>query len=463
MKNSFKSISGSIFFKVFVVVLSFYSCKLGPDYIRTTETMPAAYRQDFRTDTTIANTPWWKLFGDTVLVNLIYEMLENNKDLMTAIARMDEASAAIGIARAELYPRINYSFGGNTSVNTASPGATNDYTGVVNVSYTVDIWGEVKRLNEAALQEYLATEEAYRGLTIMLVATMANAYLTLRDLDNRLVISEQTAETWQSNLEIVQARYKGGFVSEVDLNQAKIQLLEAQTAIQSFTRLREQMENAISILMGKPPQSIPRGLKLQEQVFPPEMPAGLPSELLDRRPDVLQAEKQLHAQTARIGAAEALKYPSLTLSADMGFAFANPAYGFAALGGQILGPLFNNKANKRRVEIEIARTTQLLNQYEYTYLNALREVEDAMVAVVTYKKEFDLRSEQMEASMEAVRLSWVRYEGGLTSYLEVLDLQRSSFSSQLKASETLQYQLTSMVQLYQALGGGWIPGQDTLR
>jgi outer membrane protein, multidrug efflux system len=463
MKNIYISISTSIFFKVFIVLVFFYSCKLGPDYIRKTETVPLSYRQDFRSDTTIANTPWWNLFRDTVLVNLIHETLDNNKDLKTAIARMDEAAAAVGIARADLYPGINYSLGGNSSINTENPGITNDYTGVVNVSYTLDIWGEIKRLNEAALQEYLATEEAYRGLTIMLVATMANAYLTLRDLDNRLVISEQTAETWQSNLEIIQARHKGGFVSEVDLNQAKIQLLEAQTAIQSFTRLRAQMENAISSLMGKPPQSIPRGLKLQEQIFPPEMPAGLPSELLDRRPDILQAEKQLHAQTARIGAAEALKYPSLTLSADMGLAFANPTYGFAALGAQIIGPLFNSKANKHRVEIEIARTTQLLNQYESTFLNALREVEDAMVAVVTYEKEFDLRNEQMQASMEAVRLSWVRYEGGLTSYLEVLDLQRSSFSSQLKASETLQYQLNSMVQLYQALGGGWIPGQDTLR
>jgi multidrug efflux system outer membrane protein len=435
---------------------------MGPDYLRTIEPAPANYRQDFPSDTTIANTPWWELFGDTMLVNLIRETLENNKDLKSAVARMDEASATIGIVRADLYPRINYSLGGSSSVNTENSGVTHDYTGVVNVSYTVDIWGQVSRLNEAALQDYLATEEAYRGLTIMLVSTIAETYLTLRDLDNRLVISEQTAETWQSNLDIIKARHKGGFVSEVDLNQAKIQLLEAQTAVQTFTRLRVQTENAISNLMGKPPQSIPRGLKLQEQLFPPEMPAGLPSELLDRRPDILQAERQLHAQTARIGAAEALKYPSLTLSADMGLAFANPTYGFAALGAQILGPLFNNKSNKRRVEIEEARTVQLLNNYESAYINALREVEDAMIAVITFREEYSLRNEQMMAAQEAVRLSWVRYEGGLTSYLEVLDLQRSSFSSQLNASETLQFQLNSMVQLYQALGGGWIPGQDTL-
>jgi multidrug efflux system outer membrane protein len=352
--------------------------------------------------------------------------------------------------------------GGNSSISTESSGISHDYSGVAEVSYTIDIWGRVGRLSEAALQDYLATEEAYRALTIMLVAEMANAYFTLRDLDNRLIISEQTADTWQSNLEIVQARFKGGFVSEVDLNQAKIQLLEAQTAIQTFTRLRVQTENAISLLLGKPPQSIKRGLALQEQIFPPELPAGLPSDLLDRRPDVLQAEHRLHAQTERIGAAEALKYPTVTISADMGLNFVNPFYGFAALGGQILGPIFNNQSIKRQVEIEKARTMQLLNDYEFIIINALREVEDAMTAVKTYENEFSLRKEQMIASQNAVKLSWIRYDGGLTSFLEVLDLQRSFFNSQLNASEALQLQLTSTIQLYQALGGGWIADQDTI-
>lgn len=440
-----------------------HSCKLGPDYIREPATIPSEYRQEFPSDTTIANIPWWKLFGDTVLVRLIGEALGNNRDLQAAIARMDEARASMDIVRADLYPRVNYSLSGNSSVNTAGPGVNHDYTADINVSYTIDIWGEIRRLNEAALQEYLATEEAFRGLTIMLVSTIAQAYLTLRDLDNRLIISEQTAETWQTNMDIVKARYKGGFVSEVDLNQAKIQLLDAQTAIQTFTRLRQQTENAISGLLGKPPQAIPRGLKLQEQVFQPQLPAGLPSELLDRRPDILQAERKLHAQTARIGAAEALKYPSFTISADMGLALANPSFAFASLGEQILGPIFNYRSARKKVEIEKARTVQLMNYYEAAYLNALREVEDAMVSVTTYKKEGDLRYEQMVASQEAVKLSWVRYEGGLTSYLEVLDLQRSSFTSQLKATETLQLQLNSIVQLYQALGGGWIPAQDTLQ
>ncbi len=290
----------------------------------------------------------------------------------------------------------------------------------------------------------------------MLVSDIACAYITLRDIDNRLFIAEKTAEIWQKNLDIVTARHKGGFVSEVDLNMAKIQLLEAQTAIQTFTRLQVQMENSICLLLGKTPQPIVRGLNLKEQLIIPQIPVGLPSYLIDRRPDILQAERMLHAQTARIGAAEALRYPSFTISTDLGMTFANPVNGFTALGAQILGPVFNYNANKRRVEIEKSRTEQLLFQYEFVVMNAVREVENALIAVKTYENEFSLRSEQMTASNEAMRLSWVRYESGLTSFLEVLDLQRSSFSSQLKASETLQYQLISIVQLYAALGGGWV-------
>jgi multidrug efflux system outer membrane protein len=431
------------------------SCKVGDNYIRTAPVLPENYNYNFPSDTNIVNTPWWELFGDTVLVSLIREGLEKNKDLKKAVARMNETMAAMGIVRADLYPQVAYGVGGSSTAATGNSGLSHDYSGAVNASYTIDIWGRVKRLEEAALQEYLASEEAYRGLNIMLVSQIATAYFTLRDLDNRLYISEKTAESWRSNLQIVEARFKGGFVSEVDLNMANIQLYDALTAIQTFTRLKIQLENALSALLGNTPQTIRRGLALQNQILPLDIPVGFPSELLDRRPDVLQTERSLNAQTERVGAAEALRYPAFTLSADLGMTFINPVTGFASLGGQVLGPLFNMNANKRRVEVEKARTEQLLSQYELVIINAVREVEDAMIAVKTYKIEFELRNEQMKASINAVDLSWVRYEGGLTSYLEVLDLQRSAFNSQLKASESLQFQLVSIVQLYQALGGGW--------
>ncbi len=445
----------SLWLTIIVVVSFMNGCKVGPEYFRSSQPLPQTYRNSSAADTTFVNFPWWNMFGDTVLIDLINEGLENNKNSKLALERIEEARLAHRIVRAGLYPSINYAIGGSSTAVTGSSSVNNDYKGVVDVTYTLDIWGHVSRLEEAAAEEYLATEEAYMGLQLMLVSDIASAYITLRDIDNRLLISEKTAETWKENLDIVTARQKGGFVSEVDLNMAKIQLLEAQTAIQTFTRLQHQMENAICLLLGKTPEPITRGLNLSEQIKIPDIPVGLPSYLIDRRPDVLQAERILHAQTARIGAAEALRYPSFTISADLGMTFANPVNGFAALGAQILGPIFNYNANKRRVEIEKSRTEQLLYQYEFTVVNAVREVEDAMIAVKTYEMEFGLRSEQMVAANEAMRLSWVRYESGLTSFLEVLDLQRSSFSSQLKASETLQYQLVSVIQLYAALGGGW--------
>ncbi len=454
MHTIFKGFFKLIVFQLLIVLLV-DSCMVGPEYSRPEVNTPESYRSDFPSDTTIASLPWWEMFGDTVLQNMILTSLDNNRDLKAATARIKEAEAAMGVVRADLYPRIDYAADGSLSATT--DGSSASLSPMLSVSYEVDLWGRIRRLNEAALQEFLATEEAYRAITITLVSAVANGYLLLRDIDNRLLISESMAKTWQSNLEIVEAKHRAGIVSGVNVNQAEIQLSEALVAIQINERLRSQTENSLSILMGLPPQNIPRGMTLQDQVFPPELPSGLPSQLLSRRPDIRQAERRLNAQSERIGAAEALKYPQLVLSANTGAQFANPTVGFASLGAQLFGPLLNAKASRRRVEIEMARTEQLLNAYEQTYLVALREVEDAMVAVQKYKLEFDIRISQMEAANNAVKLSWIRYDSGLTNYLEILDLQRSQFNSQLKASQALQLQLTSTVNLYKALGGGWLP------
>lgn len=438
-------------------------CKLGPSYSRKENMALNSFYNDTSAGESVANMAWWDLFGDTVLQELIITGLESNRDLRAAAARITEAEAQLGIVRADLYPRINYNADGAITGATGDNSSSSASTGI-GISYQVDLWGRYKNLSEAAFQEYLATEEGYRNITIAIVSSIANGYLLLRDLDNRLIISESTAKTWQDNLDITEARFHAGIVSEVDVKQSIIQVEEAKSSIQTFIRLRAQTQNGLSILLGRAPQNIQRGLPLQEQLFPPTLPAGLPSELLDRRPDLLVAERRLEAQTARIGAAEALKYPSLNLSASLGASFVNPAVGFASLGAQIFGPVFNNKENKRKLEVEIARTEQVLNAYEGTFLNALREVEDALIAVDTYNKELESRRKQLDAASSALEMAWVRYESGLTSYLEILDLQRSSFSSQLKASEVLQLQLTSSVNLYKALGGGWqipVPADST--
>ena len=204
-------------------------------------------------------------------------------------------------------------------------------------------------------------------------------------------------------------------------------------------------------------------MPLYDQITVPEIPVGLPSELLDRRPDIIQAETRLHAQTLRIGVAEALKYPSLTLSLDMGAQLVNPSFLFADLGAQLLGPIFNAGKLKRNVEVEEARTKQLLLDYESSYLLALQEVEDAMIAVQTYRMEYKLRNEQMLMATKAAQLAWVRYDGGLTSYLEVLSLQSSQFDTELRASEAFKNQITSIVSLYEALGGGWYADTENIK
>jgi len=439
------------------------SCKVGADYERQEMKGPEVYSQDFPKDSSISNLPWWKLFKDTVLVDLIHTALVNNKSIQIAISRIEEAQLQIDIAEADYYPAIGYNAYGSSLANSEVSGLSNQAGGGLNVSYTVDLWQKIKTMNKIALQNYFATEEAYKALNISVVSAVAGAYVSLRDIDNRMVIAEKTAQNFQENLDVMQARFNAGFISEVDLSQSKIQVSEAKTAIEIFDRSRGQIENAISVLMGTAPTKIPRGVALYDQISLPEIPAGLPSELIDRRPDILQAERRLHAQTLRIGVAEALKYPSLTLSLDMGAQLVNPSFLFADLGAQLLGPIFNAGKLQRNVEVEEARTRQLLLDYESSYLFALQEVEDAMIAVQTYRREYELRNEQMLMATKASELSWVRYDGGLTSYLEVLNLQTSQFNAELKASEAFKNEMTSIINLYEALGGGWYVDIDEIK
>ena len=445
------------------IFLPLESCKVGEDYERQEMKGPEVFSQDFPKDSSMSNLPWWQLFNDSILVDLIDTALVNNKNIQIAISRIEEAQLEIDIAKADYYPLIGYNAYGASLANSEVSSLSNQVGGGLNVSYTVDLWQKIKTMNKIALQNYFATEDAYKSLNISIVSTVAGAYVSLRDIDNRIIIAEKTTKNFQENLDVMQARFNGGFISEVDLYQAKIQVRQAKISLEIFNRSRVQIQNAISVLLGTAPRSIPRGLPLYDQISAPEIPVGLPSELLDRRPDIVQAERRLHAQTLRIGVAEALKYPSLTLSLDMGAQLVNPSFLFADLGAQLLGPIFNAGKLKRGVEVEEARTKQLLLDYESSYLLALQEVEDAMIAVQTYRIEYKLRNEQMLMATKAAQLAWVRYDGGLTSYLEVLSLQGSQFDTELRASEAFKNQITSIVSLYEALGGGWYADTENIK
>jgi multidrug efflux system outer membrane protein len=443
-------------------------CALGPSYERPEVPVPEGWVEPVRTDTTIADLPWWEVFADTTLQNLIELALVENKDLLTSAARIEEARANLGFTKADLYPRLDGSAGASRSKTSEQLPPLlgehhNDFFLAADASWELDLWGKLRRATEAARGEYLATEEGYRALTLSLVSDVASLYFGLRDLDARLEISRRTLAGRQESTTLIRSRFEGGIAPELDLNQAEIEEAEAAASVASLDRQVIQTEYALSVLLGHAPGAIPRGRALTDQPIPPEIPAGLPSELLERRPDVLVAEQQLAAQTARIGVAQALRFPSLSLTGSYGLEsndlenITENGASFWNIGANLLGPIFNFGKNKAQVEVERARTEQLLHQYELAVLQGFREVEDALVAIRTFREEHAARTRLVTAAQNAVRLSRARYDSGFTNYLEVLDLERSLFSAELAASQTLQQQLVSVVQLYKALGGGWSP------
>jgi multidrug efflux system outer membrane protein len=332
-----------------------------------------------------------------------------------------------------------------------------------NLSFELDLWGKLRRSTEAAQAELLATVDAGNSVMITLISDVASAYLLLLDLDTRVAVAERTLATRNDSLAIIQARFDRGTVALIDVNQAEIEKYDAEAQLAELQREDVQVENLLNVLLGQYPGAIMRERRDIYSLAPIKVPAGLPSELLERRPDVRVAEQQLAAQTARIGVAEAIRFPSLSLTGTLGLASDDLSGFFSSdnktwgLSVGLIAPVFNAGRNKRRVEVEVARTEQALLNYEQTVLQALREVEDSLVAVHTFEREVLARENQQKAAASAAMLSRARYDGGVTSYLEVLESERSLFRAELLASSTHREQLVSLITLYKALGGGWIP------
>jgi len=450
------------------LALAASGCMLGPDYKRPDIETPDAYVQPTEPGDSIANLNWWEIYDDPQLQTLIAESLENNKDLAIAVSRIEEARARYGFVRADLFPNIDAQFGasrGDTLGQTIpglSPGITENYVLAGSVAWEVDLLGKLRRSTEAARAELLATEEARRAVMITLIADVATSYLLLLDLDHRYDIAKRTLETRRKATGIIQARFDEGIVPLLDVNQAQIEEADAAAQMYAFERDVIQVENLLSVLLGRNPGQIVRNNNRMLALRPPVVPAGLPSALLERRPDVRQADQQLAAQTARIGVAEALRFPSLNLTGTLGFASTDLSDLLDGdskiwdISGSFFAPLFNSGQNKRRVELEKARTEQLLYQYELTVLQAFREVEDALAEIRTSYDEALARQAQVDAAQSATTLSRARYDGGVTSYLEVLESERSLFRAELSESAIRRQQLVGLVNLYKALGGGWI-------
>ncbi|MEP2348979.1 MAG: TolC family protein, partial [Algoriphagus sp.] len=366
-----------------------------------------------------------------------------------------QAQLQLDIAKAQLYPAINYTIRGESSTNSISPSLSNSIAPAAQVSYTVDVWGRIANQNEAALQAYLATEMAVFEVKATLVAQLAELYFTLRDIDNKIEISEQMLVSMQEFEQIMEERYSGGFISKVDVNQISISVKDIEVTIQALVRARKQLENAISIALGNVPQQIPRGKKLQEQIFPSELPTGVPAGLLRRRPSILRSEILLKAQLAQLGAAESFQYPNFEIGLNVGAELLNPMAVFGSLFGNLTGPIFNAKRIKNTISLQEEQYNRVALDYQQSYLLAYGEVEDALIAIKTYQEEVAIRSKQLALAQEAYDLAWVRYNEGATSFLEFLNVQSSLLGVQLSASESYKSQLQSVVQLYLALGGGW--------
>ena len=454
-----------------MTLLLVQGCMVGPDYQRPELDMPAGYLEPAPTEPSIANMAWWEIFEDAELKALIEEALANNKDLAVAVSRIEEAEAELGIVRANQFPFLDAqgNAGRVQQSETLLPGADarDDYFLGAAASFEVDLWGRLRRATEGARASLLATEANARNVTITLVASVADTYFRLLDLDRRLRISRRTVESRQDSLGIIQARFDKGTVPELDVNQAEIELADAEAAVAAFDRAARQIENALSVLVGSRPRAIARGLPLQEQTLPTEVPAGLPIELLERRPDVTAAEQQLAEETALIGVARARRLPSVVLTGSFGYASSDLDDLLDGdsetwdIFGNIFAPIFNSGQFKAAEAAQRERAEQARLDYEQAVLDALRDVDDALTGIRTYLVEHEARRRQLNAARNAARLSRSRYDGGVVSYLEVLDSERSLFDAELLESETRQRRLNALVSLYRALGGGWPPSEPT--
>lgn len=455
-----------IFFISSIVIFA-AGCAVGPKYKRPHTKDPDAYTQaTFRTDS-ITNLKWWELYQDTILQSLIYQALDSNLDLRIAAQRVEESKAVLGFNKANLLPFIDYSARARASdfrVNSSEAGVTfpnNSLALLGNVSWEIDLWGRLRHANRAAYAQLLASEEDRKSVYISLVAQVAELYFQLRGLDERFVITTRTYETRMEYLRIITLRFQQGEVSELDKLQAEQIAASSAAQLYSLERGLINIENAINILLGRPYYPIARGLANAEQLLPLDIPSGLPSQLLQRRPDIRSAEQLLIAQTERVGIAVAMKFPTLSLTGFLGVASPDISTLFEAdafigsITGQLVGPLFRWGQNKRRVEAERAVAKQVGYQYEFTVLTAFAEVENSLASIRTFRNEFTARETQVIATEKSLELSKALYDNGYTSFLQVLDAERELFSAQFDKSIALESQLISTVRLYKALGGGW--------
>lgn len=430
-------------------------CRINKQYTPTSPANGSTFTNSNSDTTCFANTKWWNLFNDSTLTSLIEEGISNNIPLQTIIVGIKQSQLQLQITRSQLYPSLNYGVAGESSNNSIFPSNQNTLSVVGQISYTLDVWGRIANQNEAALQAYLATEMAAFEVKATMVAQIAELYFTLRDIDNKLIVAEQMENSLAEFKSVIDTRYEGGFIAKVDVNQLTINLKEIQITLQALKRARKQIENSFSLLLGSEPKNIKRGKKLQDQLFPSELPVGVPSGLLRRRPSIIRSELALKAQLANLNATKTLRYPNFQIDFNLGAQLLSPTATFSSLMANLAGPIFNANRIDNTITIQEEQFNIALLEYRQAYLTALQEVEDALIGITTFQEEVKIRTEQLKLAEEAFDLAWIRYNEGATSLLEFLNVQNALFGAQLTASESYKSQLQSVVKLYLALGGGW--------
>jgi len=451
-------------------------CTVGPDYKRPIVTVPDAYRGAAAPESaaadpsSIGDQAWWDVFQDDQLRALIRTALQQNLDLRIAATRILEAQAQLGITRADQFPTVDAGAGAsrNRAARTVAPVARDPYQNsdfqlTAAASWEIDFWGKYRRATEAARASLLASEWGRRAVATSLVGQVASAYFELRAFDLQLDIATRTLASRRESLRLTEVTARGGATSLVDVRQAEQLVFNAAATISDLERQIAQQENFISILLGRNPSDVPRGASLEQQVHVPEVPVGLPSALLERRPDIREAEQLLIAANANIGVAKAAYFPQISLTASGGLQsaalsdlFTKPA-GLWFIGAGLTQPIFNAGRTRSRVALSKAQQEEAVLAYQQAIQRSLREVSDALVG---YRKGRDFREQQQllnRAAADARRLADIRYRGGATSYLEVLDSDTRMFSAEIGVTQAELSELLSLVQVYRALGGGWQP------
>jgi outer membrane protein, multidrug efflux system len=443
---------------------------VGPDYQRPAVDTPTAWRFEEKEVRDLANTAWWEQFNDPVLNGLVETALKENKDLRIATARVEEFFGRYFSTRGDQYPLAGGGAGasrervtekGPTPIPPGVDTTFDYYEAFLSGSWELDFWGKYRRATEAARAELLSTEEARRTVVLTLVSAVAGTYVDISALDKQLQITQRTVETRRQTRELFQLRFDKGIISEVDLSQAEAEYQDALARLPDIELAIARAENALSVLLGRNPGSIPRGLTIDALILP-QVPFGLPSDLLQRRPDIRAAEQALVAANAQIGVAKSLYFPTISLTGALGtvstdlsdlFTGSSKVWSF---GVPLTVPLFTAGRIGGEVKGAEAFQQQALYSYLQTVQNGFREVDDALVDRAKSRQRLQILTRQLDALKNYARLANMRYDEGVTSYLEVLDAERSLFTVELSQTTAQNAVFRSLINIYKAMGGGWV-------